>query len=47
MKTYINPNTTILSVATQTIICASEIPNNGADPATAQAPARRIDYFKF
>jgi len=40
MKKYINPETFVLKVASQTIICASG--GNGDNPKNARAPQRRV-----
>lgn len=44
MKKYINPETIILNVALQAIVCASG--GNGDDPKNARAP-QRVNYLKF
>jgi len=42
MRKYFEPNTTVLNIEAQALICAGSPTGNGDDPANARAPQRRI-----
>jgi len=42
MKTYINPNTIVMNIEAETLICAGSPTSTGGDPKDAQAPMRQF-----